>query len=61
MATKIYKQYQAAVKAEFLNVLEFKKTESDALAFAKEGDTMFTVKWDGKTLKSIDILDRRQL
>lgn len=61
MATKKYKHYQAAKSEQCLKSDCFKKTEADALVFAKEGDTMFTVMWNGFDLNSIKVLNTRLL
>ena len=61
MATKKYKQYQAA-KSEFdLDIPHFKKTDADAMVFAEPGDILFTFTWDGKDYDSISIISRRIL
>lgn len=61
MATKKYKQYQAA-KSEFdLKIPHFKKTDADAMVFAEPGDTLFTFTWDGSNYDSIKVISRRVL
>ena len=61
MATKKYKQYQAAKSEVDLDPTKFKKTDADAIVFAQPNDTLFTFTWDGADSDSIKIVSRRTL